>query len=118
VGPTGSRCSEDLRRRGGPHQRVDRTAGEPSGAGYANVAAYLLPDSTDRNTCVVLLAAQYWYRTLLSRRIQPQTGTSPRGCKTSLGPCAFYAAFGRPGVRSAAGWVGAGSIWRWSVVDQ
>lgn len=55
------------------------------------LTAYLLPDSTDRKTCIVL-----------------QTSTSVnrwRG-EFNLGPCAFYAAFGAPG-REIGHWLGA-----------
>lgn len=80
-------------------------ADEPSGAGYANVAAYLLPDSADRNTCVVLLAAQYWYRTLLSQPHPAPSRHFTTWLQNGLGPCAFYAAFGRPG-REIGRWLG------------
>lgn len=62
---------------------------EPSLQG--NQIAYLLPDSSDRTTCIVL-----------------QTSTSIRWLRggVNLGPCAFYAAFGAPG-REIGGWLGA-----------
>lgn len=69
--------------------RVTADPDEPSLQG--NLTAYLLPDSTDRTTCVVL-----------------QTATSIRRLRgeVPLGPCAFYAAFGAPG-REIGGWLGA-----------
>ena len=81
-------------------------ANEPAGAGYANVAAWLLPDSADRNTCVVLLGAQYWYRTLLSQPHPAPNRHFTIWLQDGLGPCAFYAAFGRPG-REIGRWLGA-----------
>ena len=81
-------------------------ADEPSGSGYANATAYLLPDSADRATCVVLLAAQYWSRELLA---QPHRAPTPRftdWLSNGLGPCAFHAAFGHPG-REIGRWLGA-----------
>ena len=60
--------------------------------------AYLAPDSTDRTTCIAVLAAGwYWTRVV--------TGELPGGIpfdafvqslKAALGPCAFYAAYGTP----------------------
>lgn len=79
------------------------TAGAPTPGGSGT--AYLLPDSSDRTTCVVSIAAgAYWTRTLLGRPSggQPAPGQDqdPRRVswlKGSLGPCAFYAAYGTPG---------------------
>jgi hypothetical protein len=70
----------------------DRMAADPDEPSLqGNLTAYLLPDSTDRTTCVVL-----------------QTSTSVRWLRggVNLGPCAFYAAFGAPG-REIGGWLGA-----------
>jgi len=52
----------------------------------------LLPDSTDRTTCVALIPAWYWHRfdTLRNQRVEDRL-------REGLGPCAFLAAFGVPG---------------------
>lgn len=53
--------------------------------------AYLLPDSTDRSTCIV-------YQTLSGPWATWATfGDGSRRPLANLGPCAFYAAFGAPG---------------------
>jgi len=59
--------------------------------------AYLLPPASDGHTCLALLPfSQYTHRELfataagVSRRLQAWLASG-------LGPCAFYAAFGRPG---------------------
>lgn len=64
-------------------------AARPSQQGIAD--AYLLPDSSDRATCLVLKTAPTikWLRGTLN-----------------FGPCAFYAAFGAPG-RDLGRWLGA-----------
>jgi hypothetical protein len=49
---------------------------------------YLLPDSTDRATCVALITAWYWTRTLDEAKDRLRAG---------LGECAFYGAYGVPG---------------------
>jgi len=58
--------------------------------------AFLLPDSSNRSTCLVFLQGPYWRR-------------GPRVVAllvNGLGPCAFYARFGSPG-RDIARWLGA-----------
>jgi hypothetical protein len=70
----------------------------------ANITAYLLPDSSDRSTCLVFLQGAYWMSlpwTLQrdrERRIDAFV-------QNALGPCAFYAAFGTPG-RAIGRWLG------------
>ena len=59
-------------------------------------AAYLLPDSTDRTTCVVVLQAGYWILDLLKTRRLRWAGQFRTNLKDSFGPCAFYAAYGNP----------------------
>jgi hypothetical protein len=61
--------------------------------------AYLLPDSTDRATCVALIPGRYWIRSLLSPpadRLRDEW-LKTELLKSGLGPCAFYAAYGTPG---------------------
>ncbi len=67
--------------------------------------AYLLPDSSDRSTCLVLLQGPDWSERLES----PPTKRNPRFeamLENGLGPCAFYARFGSPG-HDIARWLGA-----------
>lgn len=67
---------------------------------------YLLPDSTDRTTCLVFLRGFYWARRL---QAQPNPVRDPRFeafLQNELGPCAFYAAFGAPG-RDIRRWLSA-----------
>ena len=80
------------------------TAVEPSQP--QGSTTYLLPDSTDRNTCLVFLRGFYWSRRLLA---EPQPVRDQRFeafLQNELGPCAFYAAFGAPG-RDIRRWLGA-----------
>jgi hypothetical protein len=80
----------DLRTSAGP---ADRTPNE-RGTG----AAYLLPDSTDRTMCVVLLpTGVYWSRVLRGERPRPESLRLEGWLAAGLGPCAFYAAYGSPG---------------------
>jgi hypothetical protein len=61
-------------------------------------AVYLLPDSTDRTACVVLLTSRVgWTRLLLSERRAGDRFGLEEWLSASLGPCAFYAAYGSPG---------------------
>jgi hypothetical protein len=63
--------------------------------------AYLLPDSTDRATCVAMIPmGPYWTRILRGQQaVTPATARfrPEQVIKGGLGPCAFYAAFGAPG---------------------
>ena len=67
-----------------PRTGTDSTPKVPSGS-----VGYLLPDSTDRATCVALIPAWYWTRGL-TRQLEEWLA---RG----LGPCAFVARWGVPG---------------------
>ena len=60
-------------------------------------ASYLLPDSSDRTTCGVLIPAGYWIVNLLRNRRLERDAQFREWLKGSLGPCAFYAAYGNPG---------------------
>ncbi|PYO86220.1 MAG: hypothetical protein DMD68_00825, partial [Gemmatimonadetes bacterium] len=63
----------------------------------AGGASYLLPDSTDRTTCGVLLPAGYWIRNPVRTGRLERIEEFRESLKNSLGPCAFYAAYGNPG---------------------
>ncbi|HEY3279962.1 MAG TPA: hypothetical protein VGJ83_05570 [Gemmatimonadales bacterium] len=70
--------------------------GAPSERGGG--VAYLLPDSTDRTACVVLLPPGLGLtRWLLSERRPEDRFRLEDWLAASLGPCAFYAAYGAPG---------------------
>src|SRR5436305_8807676 len=81
---------------------VDFWRTRPAGTGQtpkvvAGSASHLLPDSTDRTTCVALIPA--WYRTATLRT---SSGPGRRQqvedwLQAGLGPCAFLAAWGVPG---------------------
>jgi len=60
-------------------------------------ASYLLPDSTDRATCGVLLPPGYLILTLVRTGKLDRIEQFRESLKNSLGPCAFYAAYGNPG---------------------
>jgi hypothetical protein len=61
---------------------------------------YLLPDSTDRTTCLAQLPAGFLRRALVNGQTHPVTPLRIRTwLESGLGPCAFYAAFGIPGSR-------------------
>jgi hypothetical protein len=90
---------------GSPTARADEPSAAAGSTSYAGATAYLLPDSADRNTCVVLLAGWYWKHALFD---QPHPAPNRRftdWLQTGLGPCAFYAGFGRPG-REIGRWLG------------
>lgn len=80
-----------------------RVIGEP--AQPQNGTAYLLPDSSDRSTCLAYLQLPYWQRQLETSHPKHD----PRFdaiLLNGLGPCAFYAKFGSPG-SAVARWLGA-----------
>lgn len=71
---------------------------------------YLLPDSTDRTTCLVQLPVIFWSRGLANFGKDPSTLIRFRlWLESGLGPCAFYAAFGAPG-RAIGHWLSARSF--------
>jgi len=69
--------------------RIPRTGTDSSPKVPSGSVGYLLPDSTDRTTCIALIPAWYWTRGL-PRQLEDWLG---RG----LGPCAFFARWGVPG---------------------
>ncbi len=91
--------------------RVGRPIGrpdEPSWNGGFTQEAYLLPDSIDRTSCIVLLAlSTTWNPGILLAQTPPSATEALTGfLKNGLGPCAFHAAFGTPG-RAVKRWLGA-----------
>lgn len=66
--------------------------------------SYLLPDSADRTVCLVRLVENAGWRRAVQR--ESSTAWLRQWLKSSLGPCAFLAAYGMPG-RSVRGWLGA-----------
>jgi hypothetical protein len=68
------------------------------------MTVYLLPDSSDRSTCLVFMQGYYWARGLQALpRSAPHDARFEAFLQNVLGPCAYYAAFGAPGRE----------IWRW-----
>ena len=67
-----------------PRTGTDSTPKVPTGS-----VGYLLPDSSDRATCIALIPAWYW------RRGFP--GPLEDRLRRGLGPCAFFARWGVPG---------------------
>jgi hypothetical protein len=79
-----------------PRAGGSRSGGVPLEQGGA--AAYLLPDSTDRTMCVALLSVYpAWTRGLLATSRGQASLRWGQWLAASLGPCAFYAAYGSPG---------------------
>jgi hypothetical protein len=68
---------------------------------------YLLPDSTDRTSCIVLLplSTTWGMGRSLGEPHPAFNAALVSFLQNGLGPCAYYAAFGAPG-RSIARWMG------------
>jgi hypothetical protein len=66
-----------------PQTSTDSTPKVPAGS-----VGYLLPDSSDRATCIALIPAWHWTR--LPRQLEDWL-------RRGLGPCAFFARWGVPG---------------------
>ncbi len=82
---------------------AERADEPPAASGSA--ITYWLPDSADRSTCVVLFAGRH--SNALLALAQPATNRLLADwLQSGLGPCAFYARFGRPG-REIGRWLGA-----------
>ena len=76
----------------------DRPPGGPSPAHMPQAPAFLLPDSTDRATCLAFVPIIYWGRPGELRNPRPApTPSLVERLRTSLGPCAYFAAYGTPG---------------------
>lgn len=82
--------------------RVSGDASDPKPEYNRFAASYLLPDSTDRSTCLVVASLPHF---AYSRRHLPPDQLLNWGAGT-LGPCAFYARFGVPSPRVER-WLGA-----------
>ena len=69
--------------------------------------SYLLPDSANRTVCLVRLVENAGWRRAVQR--EPASTWLRQWLKSSLGPCAFLAAYGMPG-RSVRRWLGGRSF--------
>lgn len=67
--------------------------GAPQRYSYSS-RTYLLPDSTDRTTCILVLPMLWRATNVRRRRTEMESWM-----RSSLGPCAFYAKFGAPSPR-------------------
>lgn len=68
-----------------------------SGRQSSNTRLYLLPDTTDRTTCIAQLPAGFWSRAVAADTSADGPSRWRAWFESGLGPCAFYAAFGTPG---------------------
>jgi hypothetical protein len=80
-----------------PGPRRSRGAATQPPEERSGTATYVLPDSSNRTTCAVLIPAAYFTITFLRSRRLDHAGQLREWLKSSLGPCAFYAAYGTPG---------------------
>ncbi|HEX4575339.1 MAG TPA: hypothetical protein VH158_09420, partial [Gemmatimonadales bacterium] len=69
---------------------------------YRDASSYLLPDLSDRTTCIALVPVYSVSRLRRLLELKPDEWTALLGdreawLRRALGPCAFYAAFGMPG---------------------
>jgi hypothetical protein len=78
-----------------PSTRPPPSGDRPKGADAGPV--FLLPDSIDRATCVVLVPVGYWIRRALDQEPAVRDSMLVESLRGGLGPCAFYAAYGTPG---------------------
>ena len=80
------------------HVVFDRPPGGQSPAHMPEAPAFLLPDSSDRVTCLAYIPIIYWGRpgTLKNPHPVPSIDLAER-LHNGLGPCAYFAAFGIPG---------------------
>jgi hypothetical protein len=62
-----------------------------------DLSGHLLPDSTDRATCLALVPAWYWTRALTVTRPPASNQQVEDWLRSGLGQCAFFAAYGVPG---------------------
>jgi len=63
----------------------------------ARDGGYLLPDSTDRATCVALISPWYWTGALTAGNPPARSRQVEDWLRNGLGQCAFFAAYGVPG---------------------
>jgi hypothetical protein len=71
----------------------------PPAVPFPTHSASLLPDSLDRATCVAWVAPTGLNRALLERSGEQYARALVSWTRQVLGPCAFYAGFGRPSQR-------------------
>jgi len=79
--------------------RTRSTSTEQTPKAGIGAAGHLLPDSTDRTTCVALIPAWYWHwtATLRTSSVPGRNQQVEDWLREGLGPCAFIAAWGVPG---------------------
>ena len=84
-----------------------RPTASPGTPGHRPEAdAFLLPDSTDRTTCLAFVPITYWGRVGALKIAHPAPSTAlAEQFRNGLGTCAYYARFGTPG-RAVAKWLG------------
>jgi len=76
----------------------DRPPGGESPAHMPAANAFLLPDSTNRATCLAYVPIIYWGRPGVLRQIHPAPSKElAELLRNGLGTCAYFAAFGAPG---------------------
>lgn len=83
----------------------DRPPGGESPAHMPASPAFLLPDSSDRSTCLAYVPIIYWGRPGVLRQSHPaQNADLAELLRNGLGTCAYFAAFGTPG-QAIASWL-------------
>lgn len=76
----------------------DRPPGGQSPAHMPAAPAFLLPDSSNRTTCLAYVPVIYWGRPGVLRQTHPApTKELAELLRNGLGTCAYFAAFGAPG---------------------
>lgn len=66
---------------------------------------HLLPDSSDRATCIALLSPTRGFAHMIQDASGPAQSRLEEWLMAGLGPCAFYAAYGAPG-KAVRHWLG------------
>lgn len=80
------------------HVVFDRPPGGQSPAHMPEAPAFLLPDSSDRVTCLAYVPMIYWGRPGALKNPHPVASIDlAERLRNGLGPCAYFAAFGAPG---------------------
>jgi len=83
----------------------DRPPGGDSPAHMPAAPAFLLPDSSDRTTCLAYLPIIFWGRPGVLKQSRPAPNKDlAEMLRNGLGTCAYFAAFGAPG-QEIAGWL-------------
>jgi hypothetical protein len=76
---------------------------------HAGAATYFFPDSAHRSLCIAVINATYAERRLFASPTPTATAETVTWLSQSLGPCAFYGAFGTPG-RTVGRWLRGGGL--------